>query len=388
VRVSFGEDEDKVRLTGEVYDGLGIRQGFVARTSRLVSVELYLATYKRQNKGILHLELFDTTNKRLCGTHVEVSKLDDNSFREFGLDAELLPGREYEIRIRTSHCRLGSSVTAAYVPISEGTHFFIGARLMGVKQLRCVFNYKGEVREDASVKPWGEPGERPPVPDELVPGLISIVIPHYNCQDYLVKCLASIARQTYSCVQVVVVDDCSKEKTAKGIVKSFSGMFPVEFMQRRKNGGAPSARNAGAGKALGEYLFFCDADVELYPNALEVLMRKLLKNPNADFCYGGFSWGPQTVLPRVWDKDELYRKNYVTTMSLMRKSVFPGWDESLQRHQDWDMWLTIVDNGSIGVCCNKYLFKTPARADGISTNANIDMMESRDIVARKHQKKE
>lgn len=382
MRVSFSKGP--FDFTGEIYDGMSLRQGFVAKTSLLVSVELYLATYKRKNKGIIHVEVYDTSNKLVASTHMDVASLQDNSFREFGLNAELLPGREYELRVRTSHCRLGVSPTASFNKITEGTHFFVGARLLGGKQLRCIFNYKEDYQDQATIKDWGS-GESRPIPEGTFSGLISVVIPHYNCQDYLVKCLSSLSKQTYSCLQVIVVDDCSKDKTAKGIVNSFSSLLPIEFIQKRKNGGAPAARNAGAERAVGEYLFFCDADVELYPTSFEILLRTLLRNPGADFAYGGFSWGNADVFPRKWSKEELYRKNFVTTMSLMRRSVFPGWDESLKRHQDWDMWLTIVDNGSVGVCCNKYLFKTPVR-DGISTNDNIDMMKSRDIVIRKHQK--
>lgn len=260
-------------------------------------------------------------------------------------------------------------------------------RLIRHKELRCAFNYEGEVdAPPASPDPTRGESDLAPIPDDAVAGLVSVVVPHYNCQDLLPRCLASLSRQTYSAVEVVVVDDGSNKKAlTRNIVDGFRSVISsLRFMQLKKNSGAPVARNAGAAAARGEYLFFCDSDVELYPQALEVLVRCLLEDQGADFAYGGFIWGAQRVVPKPFDEAMLRSGNYVTTMSLLRRAKFPGWDERLKRHQDWDLWLSVVDAGGRGVCCCRYLFETPVRADGISSDDNIGMMESKHIVTMKH----
>lgn len=384
MKVGFGESGRD--LTGPVSDGVCLRQSFVARSQKLVSVEVYFATYMRRNPGLVIVEVRDQRKRVVGSAEVDATRLEDNSMREFGLGVALRIGYEYELWVHTRNCRSGMSPTCAYGGKTEGGAFFIGARIVRDKELNCVFNYEKIDPRALPPVPNGTESERPLIPEDAIEGLISVVIPHYNCQELLRKCLASLARQTYSCIEVVVVDDGSSDvQLTTSVVNAMRPMLPSLCLKTQENGGAPRARNVGAGFARGEYLFFCDADIELYPEAFEVLVRCLLSNRLAAFAYGGFIWGSERVVPVPFDLERLRRSNYVTTMSLLRSAVFPKWDEELQRHQDWDMWLTITDKGHVGVCCGEYVFETPVR-NGISTNENIDMMKSRDIVARKHRR--
>jgi hypothetical protein len=383
MRIHFGQVA--VELTGPICDGLCVRQEFVARGSRLVSVGLYMATYMRKNPGMVIVDVCDSSQSVVARAKADASALEDNSYREFGLGADLMVGQRYELRAYTQQCRAGQSPTMAYGNSTGCGALFVGARIIRHKELCCSFNYEGDVEALADPTPR-EPAERPPVPEGAIEGLVSVVVPHYNCQDYLPACLASLSRQTYSAIEVIVVDDGSRRKArTKSIVEGFRVVMPaLRLVQLTKNGGAPAARNAGAAVAKGEYLFFCDSDVELYAESIEVLVRCLLEDQGADFAYGGFIWGAQRVIPKEFNESMLRQGNYVTTMSLLRRSKFPGWDETLRRHQDWDLWLTVVDGGGRGVCCRRYLFETPVREDGISSDDNIGMMESKDIVTRKH----
>ena len=385
--VRFGESEHN--LTGEIYDGLCIRQEFIAKTPHLLSVNVYFATYQRQNHGTIVVDVRDYQHRVVAEGKVDASRLEDNSFREFGLGAKMIPGRKYELRIWTSHCRAGQSVTSCYGRVNEGGALFIGARLIRDSELYCEFNYEGDLEDYAgtTLDPDSlELAEGPPIPEDTIPGLVSIVIPHYNCLELLPMCLASLAAQTYSCMEVFVIDDGSEGSAgAADIVGTFRSVLPaLTFIQHDKNYGAPKARNTGADQARGEYLFFCDSDVMLYADTIETLVRCLLNVPGADFSYGGFIWGNQRVVPVPFDESLLRKGNFVSTNSMLRRSKFPGWDEELKRHQDWDLFLTMVDNGSIGVCSNTYLFETPIREGSISTDSNMDMMQSKHIVNLKH----
>ena len=391
MQVVFGHNARE--FTGPLYDGNCMRQEFTASGNLLISVDIYFATYKRKNPGKIHVEVYDFRKRKLAAASVDATLLQDNSYREFGLGVRLVPGQKYELRVWTMHCRAGASATAAWGTKTSGIHFFFGRNLIRGGELTCRFNYEGEVTvQDLTPKlvidstTNSSVGERYPVLDGTVPGLVTVVVPHYKCERYLAKCLASLSKQSYSCMEVFVVDDGSPDTTAVGsIVESYRPVLPfVQFIDLPTNGGAPVARNAGATMASGEYLFFCDADVELYPNAFEALVRCLIEVPSADFAYGGFIWGGNRVPPIEFEKETLQKKNYVTTMSLLRRAAFPGWDETLKRHQDWDLWLTMVDRGSNGVCCGKYLFETPIREGSISTDTNQPLRESMAVVKEKH----
>lgn len=384
MKISFGMTA--IELTGPIHDGICVRQEFMAEAPRLLSIEIYFATYKRENPGQIFLEIRDTQNgdTLLKQVTLDSSKLEDNSLREFAFDVDLLVGQNYELRLYTKHCRAGFSPTAAYGNRTTKGSLFVGARLIRGKQLQCVFNYEKMVESNEIKR--NTFGVRPAVLKDTIEGMVSVVVPHYNCQEYLPKCLASLAKQTYSCIEVIVVDDGSKERAkARKIVESFQPMISaLQFVQLKKNSGAPVARNTGAELARGEYIYFCDSDIELYPESLEVLVRKLLEDLGAAFSYGGFIWGVARVEPVEFDRDKLRQRNYVTTNSLVRRSECPEWDERLKRHQDWDLWLSVLDNGGRGICCDKFLFETPVRKDGISNDSNIGMKDSMAIVRKKH----
>lgn len=382
MKVSLGMSATK--LTGNLHDGICVRQEFTAVTHKLISVDIYFATYKRKNPGTIVVEILDYRQELLAHAKLDATKLEDNSMREFGLGADLQPNQKYELRLYTQQCRSGQAPTAAYGNKTASGSLFVGARIMRAKELQCVFNYEGEVQS----KTKSSPQERRSASliDGTIEGLVSVVVPHYNCQELLIKCLASLVKQSYSCLEVIVVDDGSKQKAqTKKIVESFKPVIPaLRFIQLKKNGGAPVARNAGAAMAVGEYIYFCDSDIELYPESLEVLVRSLLEDQGASFAYGGFKWGASLIPPKEFDAEKLRGRNYVTTNSLIRRSDCPEWDERLKRHQDWDLWLTVLGNGGRGVCCGKYLFETPVRADGISNDSNIGMMDSVAIIRKKH----
>lgn len=377
-----------VELTGPIYDGICLRQEFEAEGFKLVSVAIYLATYKRSNPGTVVVEVHCRTKGVLARAETDAARLQDNSFREFGLGVNLHKGRVYELRLYTKHCRAGQSPTAAHGIQTKGGPFFSGARLLRGRELKCEFSYEGDAKQGGRSQLKYADHDGPDIPEESIRGLVSVIVPHYNCLEYLPKCLAALSRQTYKCMEVIVVDDGTGAKAAvKKVVDSFRSVLPaLELVRHSTNRGAPAARNTGACKARGEYLFFCDADVDLYPEALQCLVEALLDDHGAAFAYGGFVWGAQRVPPKSFDTDKLREHNYVSTMSLLRSAMFPGWDETLKRHQDWDLWLTVLDNGGRGVCCGKFLFETPVREGGISSDDNLGMMKSRDIVKRKHRK--
>ncbi len=182
--------------------------------------------------------------------------------------------------------------------------------------------------------------------------LISVIIPTYQHAASLPACLESIFAQTYQPLEVIVVDDGSTDNTQE-VLASYQGRI-VSIKQA--NAGSNPARNRGLKEARGEYVIFCDADVTMSPKMLETMLQTLEQHPHASYAYSGFWFGWKHFKGVVFDADELRRLNFVHTSSLVRRADFPGFDNQIRRLQDWDVWLTMLEQGKVGVLVPETLF--------------------------------
>lgn len=190
--------------------------------------------------------------------------------------------------------------------------------------------------------------------------MISIIIPLYNQADKIEKCLQSIAAQTYVNYEIIVVNDKSRDSLS-GIIKQSKKDFgiKIEWLHNQENHGAPYTRNKGFRKARGEYLLFCDADVILREDALALMVAALKNNPTASYAYPSFKFGHKLFKLWDFDADKLRQMPYIHSTALIRREHYPekGWDESLKKLQDWDLWLTMLDAGHEGVWIPDVLFQ-------------------------------
>jgi len=142
---------------------------------------------------------------------------------------------------------------------------------------------------------------------------------------------------------------------------------PAEIIVEDFEGNAPEKRNAGFQESTQPFVFFCDDDILLPADYLSTLLGVLLENPDKGYAYSGYQGivihkeshpmnGNFTIPGRAFNPIELRSGNYISTMSLMRREVFPGFDESLSRLQDWDLYLTMLDKGVSGIYVNKTFY--------------------------------
>lgn len=110
---------------------------------------------------------------------------------------------------------------------------------------------------------------------------VSIIVPVYNVEDYLEKCLDSILKQNFSDYEVIIVNDGSTDKSAV-IATRYVKKYPNNFkLISQNNGGLGAARNTGIDNANGEFYLFLDSDDTITGNALSHLYDKATEN-NAD----------------------------------------------------------------------------------------------------------
>ncbi len=115
-------------------------------------------------------------------------------------------------------------------------------------------------------------------------GKICIVLPVYNAESFLDKCIHSILRQTYKNWELILVDDGSKDASSK-ICDFFSEKYENIRTIHQENAGVSAARNRGIQEASGEFIVFVDSDDWVSDNMLELLTSNQKKN-DADFTMG------------------------------------------------------------------------------------------------------
>lgn len=195
--------------------------------------------------------------------------------------------------------------------------------------------------------------------------LISVIIPNRPTETN--ETLPSLERQTYKNLEIITIVDTDLK-------------------------GASWARNEGYKKASGQYVFFCDNDLELEPDCIENLYNTLVQNPQAKWAFGKFfignhefNRGKGRVPENKFSAEYIEYFHGISTMSLIDCSVNPHFDEEMLRYDDWDLWISLDRAGHSPVFCNKVLFRTKNRPGGISTGDNVK--EWKDKLYAKHLKR-
>ncbi len=127
--------------------------------------------------------------------------------------------------------------------------------------------------------------------------LASVIIPAYNAQQFLRGAVESALWQTWTHVEVIVVDDCSSDATgriADGLAAEDSR---VRVVHRKQNGGRSAARNTALSIAAGEFVCFLDADDLLMPEKIERQLEFLTRFPLCDLVYSDFYFGDANATP-------------------------------------------------------------------------------------------
>jgi glycosyltransferase involved in cell wall biosynthesis len=101
---------------------------------------------------------------------------------------------------------------------------------------------------------------------------VSIIVPVYGTEDYLPACIESLQKQTYPHIEIILVDDQSPD-TCPAICDAYAQKDERIRVIHQRNTGVSGARNAGLDAATGDFIAFVDSDDELYPNAVEALIR-------------------------------------------------------------------------------------------------------------------
>jgi len=186
--------------------------------------------------------------------------------------------------------------------------------------------------------------------------LISIIIPCYNAEDTISRAINSALSQTYSNIEIIVIDDGSTDNSLE-VIKGFGEEI---FWQNVTNRGGGSARNIGIGVANGDFVQFLDADDELFPECVSKKMDFIRELPDfipvcdsEDVSFDGQS---RITQKHISGKEVSIEEVICTLMQFNPNIDHPlhrrpdlieidGFDEKLNAGQEYDLHLRLVFNG-------------------------------------------
>ncbi len=220
--------------------------------------------------------------------------------------------------------------------------------------------------------------------------LVSVIIPTYKRAALLARAIGSVQRQTYSHLEIIVVDDGLTDDTP-AVVESL-GDQRIRYVRHDMNRRAPAARNTGIHIATAEFIGFLDDDVEWEPEKVAHQLR-LLNRYDAVLCTRPGAVGGRYRRKERVALDDLRRNRFTTggTSILMaradalRDTLF---DETLPRSQDWDMFIRLAQKYAVGYLNEPLVRQIEGRHPRISNS--IRNMGAREIedecrMLRKHE---
>ncbi|HBK09484.1 MAG TPA: hypothetical protein DDZ81_27085 [Acetobacteraceae bacterium] len=206
-------------------------------------------------------------------------------------------------------------------------------------------------------------------------GTVSVIIPAYNAAAYVTRAVESALAQTHPPLEILVVDDGSKDDTREVVRR----MLPPVRLIEKENGGPATARNLGAGQARGDWLALLDADDWWFPEKLKIQLQQA-----AEADAGMIHCLPDhrdDAVPARLTFDHMWDRNWIINSSvLLRRSAFEalgGFNEAreLISVEDYNLWIRVAASEWKIITC-PYVLVHYTRGIGISSNSERFMQAS------------
>lgn len=181
---------------------------------------------------------------------------------------------------------------------------------------------------------------------------ISVIVPIYNIEEYISKCIESIIRQTYSNLQIILVDDGSTDSSGK-ICDIYAKQDRRIRVIHQQNAGLVMARKAGLAAADGDYIGFVDGDDYVESNFYETLLNFILED-NVDFVHTGYVYEKHNVsIRRCQFETEVFELDKNITVNIIKDYVLGSSEE---RHITFSIWSKLYRSEFIKNCYERIPF--------------------------------
>jgi len=208
-------------------------------------------------------------------------------------------------------------------------------------------------------------------------GLVSVIVPVYNAEQFIQETIESVLAQTYKNMEIVIVDDCSKD-SSEAIIKRMKKFYSnIIYHKFENNHGAAVARNVALNIAQGQYVAFLDSDDLWKPTKIEEQIN-LMKDKKSSFCYtaiemmndiGEVIKSKRNVIELI-DYNFLLKNTMIATSSVIIDRIALGdFQMPLRRAgQDYATWLMLLRKGAVACGINEALVKYRIRKHSLSSN--------------------
>lgn len=211
-------------------------------------------------------------------------------------------------------------------------------------------------------------------------GLISIIVPVYNVENYIEETIACVEAQTYSDWELLLVEDCSTDSSAEVILRSMEKLRDarIRLLRQSANMGAARARNLGLREAGGRYIAYLDGDDLWVPEKLE---RELLflKEKNAAFVFSGYEFadeqgrgtGKVVHVPETLSYRQALSNTTIFTSTVMFDTEKISRDQlemPAVKSEDTALWFRVLRSGYTAYGLDENLVKYRRAGKSLSSN--------------------
>lgn len=238
--------------------------------------------------------------------------------------------------------------------------------------------------------------------------LITIIVPIYNSEKYLERCLNSILNQTYSNLEIILINDGS-EDSSKKICEDFANTDKRIVLINTKNNGPAKARNLGLEKATGKYISFIDADDYVEKDMIETLYKALTEK-KADMVRANYDIikddkilsNNENVLDKIYDKTNINEfiqnvisenvKSFIWLLLIKKECIKDNFSEEIFIYEDTNFYLTTLSNINTLYVFSKIVYHYEVNSNSVSRKAekisqNIDNLLKSSLVFKKNLEK-
>lgn len=211
----------------------------------------------------------------------------------------------------------------------------------------------------------------------MINGLVSVIVPAYNCEKFIGETIASVLAQTYKNWEMIIVDDKSSDSTRDIILASAKQDTRIKYYFLQENSGAAVARNTAMERAKGEYMAFLDSDDIWLPEKLEKQLSFMKEN---DVAFSSTSYElideesktlgklrlarPKTDYRRMLYSNVLGNSTVMYSVRKLGKFKIPD----IRKRNDYVLWLAILKKEQYAVGMPDILLQYRVRKNSLSSN--------------------